>query len=117
MGCGYSKYVPCDADEVIADSETMASILNTWYCSVFTDEDLSNIPSPEMLFKGDNPLEDVSFTAGKVKKKLMKLKPTSAPGPDMIWARVLHDLSDVLAEPLAMVFTSCLEEEVVPKDW
>ena len=104
-------------EEVVADSEKMANILNAWYCSVFTEEDLSNIPSPEVLYKGDNPLEEVSFTAGKVRKKLANLKPSSAPGPDMIWARVLHELSEVLAEPLAMVFTSCMQEGVVPADW
>ena len=52
-----------------------------------------------------------------MKKKLQNLKPTAAPGPDKIWARVLHDLSDVLAEPLAMVFMGCLEEGTVPPDW
>jgi ribonuclease P/MRP protein subunit RPP40 len=104
-------------EEVVADSEKMANILNSWYCSVFTEEDLSNMPSPEVLYMGDNPLTEVDFTAGKVKKKLSNLKPTSAPGPDRVWARVLHDLSDALAEPLAMVFTSCLVEGVVPADW
>ena len=104
-------------EEKVADSERMANILNTWYCSVFTDEDLSNLPSPEMLYRGDNPLVDVDFTAEKVKKKLSNIKPSSAPGPDMVWARVIHDLSEVLAEPLAMVFSSCMEEGVVPADW
>ena len=104
-------------DTVVADSEAMASILNTWYCSVFTEEDLTNIPKPEELYKGEEPLDMVDCTAGKVKKKLKKLKPNSAPGPDRIWARVLNELSEELAQPLAMVFNSCLEEGVVPPDW
>ena len=104
-------------DTVVADSEAMASILNTWYCSVFTEEDLTNFPKPEELYKGEEPLDMVDCTAGKVKKKLKKLKPNSAPGPDRIWARVLNELSEELAQPLAMVFNSCLEEGVVPPDW
>ena len=48
------------------------------------------------------------ITTGKVKKKLHNLKPNSDPGPDRILARVLHDLSEVLAEPLDIVYTSCL---------
>lgn len=95
----------------------MAGVLNAWYCSVFTDEDLQNIPKAEKLYDGDEPLTSAHFTAGKVKKKLETLKPTSAPGPDKIWARVLHDLADVLALPLAMVFTKCQDEGVVPPDW
>ena len=103
--------------EVITDSEKMASVLNAWYCSVFTSEDLTNIPEAEKLYTGDDPLSTVHFTAGKVKKKLENLKPTSAPGPDKVWARVLHDLADALALPLAIVFTRCMEEGVVPPDW
>ena len=50
----------------------------------------------------------IDFTAGKVQKKLINLKPNSAQGPDRIWARVLNELSEELAQPLAMVFNSCL---------
>ena len=72
------------------------------------------MPSPEFLYKGDEPLNTVKMTAGKVKKKLANLKPNSAPGPDK---RVLHYLSVVLSETLAIVYTSCLNEGVVPDDW
>ena len=58
----------------------MASILNTWYCLVFTEEDLTNILKPEVLFKGDEPLCIIDYTEGKVKKKLINLKPNSAQG-------------------------------------
>ena len=95
----------------------MANLLNKWYCSVFTEEDLTSIPIPENLYQGNEPLTKVHFTAGKVKKKLEELKPTAAPGPDKISSKVLKDLADVLAEPLALVFASCLEEGVVPPDW
>ena len=42
------------------------------------------MPSPEFLYKGDEPLDTAKMTAGKVKKKLANLKPNSAPGPDNI---------------------------------
>ena len=59
----------------------------------------------------------VHITADKVQKKLEKLKPNSAPGPDKLWPRVLLKLSDVISLPLAIVFSKCLEEKVVPQDW
>ena len=49
-------------EEVVGDSEKMANILNSWYCSVFTEEDLSNMPNPEVLYTGDSPLIEVDFT-------------------------------------------------------
>ena len=50
-------------DEVIADSSKMASILNTWYCSMFTEEDLTNLPQAEDLCREGEALETVEFTA------------------------------------------------------
>ena len=104
-------------DEVIVDSTKMASILNTWYCSMFTEEDMSNLPQAEDLCKESEALETVEFTAEKVEKKLKELKPTAAPGPDKIWARVAHDLATELSIPLAMIYTKCMEEGVVPDEW
>ena len=57
-----------DGDQNVTDSEHMANLLNKWYCSVFTKENLTNIPNPEMSYQGDQPLNSVNFTAGKVKK-------------------------------------------------
>ena len=104
-------------DEVIADSTKMASILNTSYCSMYTEEDMSSLPQAEDLCKEGEALETVEFTAEKVEKKLKELKPTAAPGPDKIWARVAHDLATELSIPLAMIYTKCMEEGVVPDEW
>ena len=59
----------------------------------------------------------MEFTANKVEKKLKKLRPTSASGPDKIRARVSHDLATELSSPLAMVFSKCMDEGVVPEEW
>ena len=95
----------------------MAEQLNHFFCSVFTQEECSNIPEAENLFTGDVPLETVEITGGKVKAKLQKLKPDSAPGPDKLWPRVLVRLSDVLAYALSNVYTKSLGEGTVPPDW
>jgi hypothetical protein len=102
---------------LITDDDKMAELLNDFFCSVFTQEDCSNIPETEQLFTGDTPLETVEVTEDKVKKKLEKLKPSSAPGPDKLWPRVLNKLSAVIALPLSIVYTKCLAEGTVPPDW
>lgn len=70
--------------------EKMAELLNSFFCSVFTREDVSNLPEAEQLFEGDEPLVTSDFTEEKVRVKLLKLKQNSAPGPDRLWPRVLH---------------------------
>jgi hypothetical protein len=39
--------------EDIPDSKEMSNILNNHYCSLFTREDLSQVPEPERLYTGE----------------------------------------------------------------
>ena len=100
-----------------SDDEKMAELLNNFFCSVFTREDVSNLPEAEQLFEGDEPLVTTDFTEEKVRVKLLKLKQNSAPGPDRLWPRVLHKLSSVISLPLSIIYTRCLGEGTVPPDW
>ena len=103
--------------QLVTDDKLMAEQLNLFFCSVFTQEDCSNLPETENLFTDGEPLENVDITEEKVKSKLEKLRPDSAPGPDKLWPRVLVKLADILAKPLAIVYTRCLGEGTVPPDW
>ena len=93
---------------VITDDKQMCGVLNQQYCSVFTREDLANLPEVEQTFHygKDNELQDITFTRDKVKAKLAKLNPNSAPGPDKIWPRVLKKLAASLSIPLAIIFST-----------
>ena len=93
-----------------------AEALNEFFGSVFTREDLDNMPTFEdRLF--NSLLEDMEFTVEDVKKKLDKLKPDKSPGPDSIHPKILHELSDVLAKPLTILFQKSLQESMVPEEW
>ena len=106
-----------DGEELVSEEEKMTTILNTYFSSVFTREDLTNIPSANQSYKGDQPLHTLKIDKSDVKKKLDALKPNSTPGPEKVWARTLHQLSDALAPALAIVFTRLLEEGAVPDIW
>ena len=110
-----------DADDkkLVTDDCKMAEMLNTFFCSVFTREDLSLMPEAEHYFQGEDSerLKTVNITAEKVKKKLQNLSPSSAPGPDKMWPRVLCSLAEELSYPLAIIYTRCLAEETVPPEW
>ena len=60
-------------------------VLNQFFTSVFTAEDLENIPELENKYTGKDPLEEVEITLEKVKKKLMLLRPNKSPGPDRFY--------------------------------
>ena len=102
---------------LVTDSKEMAGILNAQYTSVFTTEDTNNMPEPEHLFTGDDPLTEVRFERGEVEGKLKNIKASGAPGPDKVWSRVLHDMAEILAGPLTIIYNRLMEEGGVPAIW
>ena len=105
-----------DGDRLVTDDKEMAELLNSAFCSFFTAEDTTNLPEAEHPFQGQ-PLTSVTFSMEKVRKKLRKLKPSAAPGPDKVWTRILHKFADVLAAPLAETYTRLMREVEVPNIW
>ena len=103
--------------QLVTDDESMAEILNEFFCSVFTREDATDVPIAEQLYHEEEPLVLVQITSAQVQKKLNSLKPNSTLGPDKLWPRVQQKLASVIATLLAIVHTICLAEGVVPSDW
>ena len=52
-----------------------------------------------------------------VEKRLAKVKPNKAPGPDGITSWMLRDLSAQLAGPVAALFNSSIRDGYVPQPW
>ena len=102
---------------IVSDSKQMACILNAQYTSVFTREDTGDRPEAESLFTGDDPLTDIRFEREGVEKKLKNIKQSGAPGPDKVWSKVLHDMADILAGPLADIYNRLMREGGVPLIW
>jgi hypothetical protein len=50
-------------------------------------------------------------------RRMFNAKPSSAPGPDKIWPRVLQRLAATLCIPLAIIFSTFMAEGSVSPDW
>jgi hypothetical protein len=72
------------------------------------------MPEPEYLFTGDDPLTEVRFERDEVERNLKNIKASGAPGPDKVWSKVLHDMAEILATPLTIIFNRLMEEGGVP---
>jgi Reverse transcriptase (RNA-dependent DNA polymerase)/Endonuclease-reverse transcriptase len=101
--------------ELVADKERMAHLLNSYFSSVFTDEDVNNVPNAPPTT--DAVLENVELTETKIKDKIMKQKASAAPGPDGIGAMVLQQLKDQVAPALLKIYRKTLDTGEVPADW
>ena len=99
----------------INDSEK-ADVLNSFFSSVCTIEDLSHIPVPAVVYVGP-AMNDVSISEGLAKKKMSALRPSAAAGPDGVHPRVLHETAATLSPQLASIFRESVDTGVVPQAW
>ena len=102
--------------KLVSESKEMAEALNKFFTSVFTKSD-GEESRPQSGGECRNILSDFRFVATKVKKKLDKLKPESAPGPDGVTAHFLKNYSAHIAPALAILYNKSMEEGVLPDVW
>ena len=105
-----------DGNHVISDNKDMAQVLNQYFTTVFTDENMDNIPESRYLCRDENILKDVDVSYEAVLKKLEETDPEKAPGDDSIHPVILRKLAQQLAKPLSMMFTRSLKSGQVPQD-
>ncbi len=111
---------PKDKDgKIITDDECAANQLNDYFCSVFTVENLDNVPQPKQIYQGSEQdcLSNLLVRTEDVKQKLDKLKTDKSPGVDEIHPLLLRELREEIAQPLSEIFQASLETGKVPDDW
>ena len=86
--------------------EQMCTVLNDYFLSVFTKEDVENVPISQQMFHGteNNQLLDIVIKNDMVQQKLEELNCNKSQEPDEIHPRLLKERSSVIAEPLAKLF-------------
>ena len=105
-------------DGTFTSSNTeIADTLNQQYASVFTQEDINNMPNiPQKPLKTPE-LQSFAVTKEAVLKELKALKPNKSPGIDEIHPRVLKEVAEEIAEPITILLTKSLDSEELPKHW
>jgi hypothetical protein len=100
----------------VTSDEGKANVLNQFFSSVFTDEDLSSFPDCEERTV-DSKLLNIDISEEVVLKRLIALNPNKSCGPDGFHPRLLRELASELAGPLTVFFQKTLSEGVLPPDW
>ncbi len=103
----------------IESGEEIINLLNDYFLSVFTRENLDAIPTGEEVFQAENiqKLRDVIVTWQVVQKEIKKLKKNTSPGPEEIHSRVRKECKQYLSGPLANMFWESVNSSHVPKLW
>ena len=103
-----------DSEKMNADTKDKADILNRKYESVFTKEDITNIPNPAGISYPSMP--NIKVKEEGVKQLLQKTNPNKACGSDLIASRILKELSSELTPFLTLIFKKTIDEGDVPSD-
>ena len=104
---------------IISDGFQMAEILNEYFSSVFTTEDISSLPVPFTKFEGNTSehIGQLFVTPEMIAKKIKKMKDNKSPLVDGIPPKLLKEIVEQISTPLAKLFNLSLEEGIVPSEW
>ena len=108
------------AGNVLTDDKLTADLLNKYFVSVFTKEDLSTIPEPEKVFIGNSitkGLNKIQISEEIVLKKLVELNVNKCVGVDDLHPKLLYELRYELLKPLCTLFSLSVETALIPQDW
>lgn len=105
--------------DIVSDDLEMARILNGYFSSTFTTEDVSRLPKPSLkVLKGRNlELKDASITEDKIRRTLDSLQENKAAGVDGLNSTFLKHGVDGIVKPLVKIFQESLSTGKVPEDW
>ena len=104
---------------IISEGFQMAEVLNEYFSSVFTTEDISSLPVPFTKFEGNKSehLGQLFVTPVMIANKNKKMKDNKSPGVDGIPPKLLKEIVEQISTPLAKLFNLSLEEGIVPSEW
>ena len=107
-----------NSGNIISDGFQIAEVLNEYFSSVFSTEDISSLPVPLTKFEGNKSehLGQLCVTPEMIAKKIKKMKDNRSHGVDGIPPKLLKEIVEQISTPLAKVFNLSLEEGIVPSE-
>ena len=105
----------CSNGHTYTDSKAKADVLNNYFSTVFTNEDLTSLPTID-----SDPIPDISplnIDPVGVQKLLECLDAHKALDTDNIQPRLLKETADLMAPLLTLIFQASLNQGLVSDDW
>ena len=101
---------------LLSDQEK-ADLLNNYFCSVFT-EDNGRLPNFKSRIPADDPgICDIEINQPVIHRIILKLKPSTGPGPDGLPAVFFKHTISSITFPLSVLFRSFMDLHDLPSEW
>ena len=97
------------------DDKEEAEILQTQFCSVFTNEQPGS--TPVLAKRTDKEIKDLHVIEEMVRKEILSLNVNKSCGPDDISPLLLIKLIDFVTSPLTTIMNASVDCGVLPQDW
>ena len=91
--------------------------MNNHFASVFTVEDLNDIPVFAPVREEMEILQDLELTEDTIVKQLKNLNPNKSAGPDGVNGRIFKELAIEIAPILKLLFDRSINEGQLPYQW
>ncbi|KXJ08786.1 hypothetical protein AC249_AIPGENE26629 [Exaiptasia diaphana] len=103
-------------DSVYISDSDKAEVLNTFFQSIFT-QDNDILPTSNPCVSNIEDISEIEFFQSGVKKLLAQLNPSKSAGPDGISQRCLKELSKEVSGMLTAIFQQSYNNGALPNDW
>lgn len=104
-----------NADNVPVSASECASTFNSFFCSVFTNEDCSSIPCvSDLNYRFMSP---ISISVDGISKLIRDSKVSTSCGVDNINSKILKNTSAMSSQILYHIFQQSLSTGLLPADW
>jgi len=80
--------------ELLKDPHELSQEFNNFFASVFTDEDLSDVPQATNMSSLVSEIDSIEIDEDRVRKCMRKLRADKSPGPDDISPRLLIPIAE-----------------------
>ena len=101
---------------IVSEGDAKAKLLNQFFCSVFTIEDVDHQPALPREYTGPL-LDSVDVSVHDVERRLAGLNQYSAPGPDGMHPRLLKETAAALSVHVTNLCQHSLNTACLPHDW
>ena len=105
-----------DNDDLVTNDYDKAEFFNSYFCSVFTDEDSHSLP-PFGIADTVTPIDTVDISLEVVYQKLSSVNISKSAGPDGWPPMVLKETADSISLPLYILFTKSINAGTLPVAW